>query len=140
MLVSRREPAARCGSMVLWTSKTETATRVRQRIEFVLDWATVSGFRKGDNPARWVGNLEHKLTNPAKLKNVENLPVLPFAKCCSMRLPRGLHAALSKLQAFDSICVSTYQFRIGRRLLNVAKPDNAANWNLRLQLQFLFPE
>ena len=67
----------------IWTSKTETATRVRQRIEAVLDWATVSGFRKGDNPARWAGHLEHKLTNPAKLKNVENLPALPFAKIAS---------------------------------------------------------
>lgn len=67
----------------IWTSKTETATRVRQRIESVLDWATVSGFRKGDNPARWAGHLEHKLTNPAKLKNVENLPALPFAKIAS---------------------------------------------------------
>jgi integrase len=64
----------------IWTTKTETATRVRQRIEAVLDWATVSGFRKGDNPARWGGHLEHKLTNPAKLKDVENLPALPFAQ------------------------------------------------------------
>ena len=63
----------------IWTTKTETATRVRQRIEAVLDWATVSGYRKGDNPARWVGHLEHKLTNPAKIKTVENLPALAFA-------------------------------------------------------------
>ena len=62
----------------IWTTKTETATRVRQRIEAVLDWATVSGFRRGDNPARWAGHLEHKLTNPAKLKSVANLPSLPF--------------------------------------------------------------
>ena len=67
----------------IWTSKTETATRVRQRIESVLDWATASGFRKGDNPARWAGHLEHKLTNPAKLKNVENLPALSFAAIAS---------------------------------------------------------
>lgn len=61
----------------IWTQKTETATRVRQRIEAVLDWAAVSGFRKGDNPARWSGHLEHKLTDPAKLKDVVNLPALP---------------------------------------------------------------
>ncbi len=60
----------------IWTTKTETATRVRQRIEAVLDWATVSGYRKGENPARWSGHLEHKLTKPSKLKNVENRPAL----------------------------------------------------------------
>jgi hypothetical protein len=64
----------------IWTTKTETATRVRQRIEAVLDWATVSGFRKGDNPARWAGHLEHKLTNPSKIKKVENLAALPFTQ------------------------------------------------------------
>ncbi len=64
----------------IWTTKTETATRVRQRIEAVLDWATVSGYRKGENPARWSGHLEHKLTKPSKLKNVENRPALPFEK------------------------------------------------------------
>lgn len=41
----------------IWTTKPETATRVRARIEAVLDWATVSGYRVGDNPARWRGHL-----------------------------------------------------------------------------------
>jgi integrase len=67
----------------IWTAKTETATRVRQRVEAVLDWATVSGFRKGENPARWSGHLEHKLTDPAKLKNVVNLPALPHKEIAS---------------------------------------------------------
>ena len=62
----------------IWTTKTETATRVRQRIEAVLDWATVSGFRKGDNPARWDGHLEHKLTKPSAVKSVAHLAALPY--------------------------------------------------------------
>ena len=41
----------------IWTTKTETASRLRGRIEAVLSWATVSGYRNGDNPARWKGNL-----------------------------------------------------------------------------------
>jgi hypothetical protein len=46
----------------IWTTKTETANRVRQRIEAVLDWATVSGHRpKGENPAGWRGHLDHVL-------------------------------------------------------------------------------
>ncbi|MBE0624547.1 MAG: integrase arm-type DNA-binding domain-containing protein [Burkholderiales bacterium] len=87
----------------IWTSKTETATRVRQRIESVLDWATVSGFRKGDNPARWAGHLEHKLTNPAKLKNVENLPALPFAKIASF---------LADLRKEEGIAARAMEFMI----------------------------
>jgi integrase len=64
----------------IWTTKTETATRVRQRIEAVLDWASVSGLRRGDNPARWSGHLEHRLIDPIKIKKVENLAALPFAR------------------------------------------------------------
>jgi len=45
----------------IWRSKTETATRLRQRIEATLAWATTAGYRRGDNPARWDGNLEHVL-------------------------------------------------------------------------------
>jgi integrase len=56
----------------LWIEKTETATRVRQRIEAVLNWATVSGHRRGDNPARWRGNLDALLPKPRKLKRVEH--------------------------------------------------------------------
>ena len=67
----------------IWTTKTETASRLRQRIEAVLDWATVSGFRTGENPARWGGHLEHKFANPSKIKAVENLPALPYEKVAS---------------------------------------------------------
>jgi len=56
----------------IWKTKTETATRVRQRIEAVIDWATVSKLRQGDNPARWKGHLEHLLAAPEALKQVEN--------------------------------------------------------------------
>lgn len=61
----------------IWTTKTETASRVRQRVEAVLDWATVSGHRTGDNPARWRGNLEHVLATPGKVKKARNQPALP---------------------------------------------------------------
>nr|2KHV_A Chain A, Phage integrase [Nitrosospira multiformis ATCC 25196] len=43
----------------IWEQKPETASRLRGRIESVLDWATVRGYREGDNPARWRGYLEH---------------------------------------------------------------------------------
>ena len=60
----------------IWHSKTETASRLRGRIESVLSWATVAGHRQGDNPARWAGNLKELLPAPAKLKGSANQPAL----------------------------------------------------------------
>ena len=64
----------------IWTTKTETATRVRQRIEAILSWAAVSGYRTGDNPARWKGNLEHALAKPSKVRKVKHFAALPWQK------------------------------------------------------------
>ncbi|MDQ0590986.1 tyrosine-type recombinase/integrase [Variovorax paradoxus] len=54
----------------IWKIKTETATRVRGRIETVLDWARVRGYREGDNPARWKGHLDALLPKPGKISKV----------------------------------------------------------------------
>jgi len=62
----------------IWTEKTETASRVRQRIEAVLDYATASKARSGDNPARWKGNLDHLLPAPAKVRLVEHHAALDW--------------------------------------------------------------
>ncbi len=62
-----------------WQTRTETASRVRQRIERILDWATVSGFRVGENPARWKGHLENVLPNKSKIAKVQHLPAMPYA-------------------------------------------------------------
>jgi integrase len=62
----------------IWKTKTETATRVRGRIESVLDWATVRGHRKGDNPARWKGHLDKLLPAPGKITKVEHHTALPI--------------------------------------------------------------
>jgi integrase len=60
----------------IWTAKTETASRLRGRIEAVLSWATVAGHREGDNPARWKGNLSEMLPKPSKLAKVAHQPAL----------------------------------------------------------------
>ena len=60
----------------LWTDRTETATRLRGRIEAVLSWATVAGHRTGDNPARWAGNLKELLPLPSKVAKESNQPAL----------------------------------------------------------------
>jgi len=60
----------------IWAKRTETASRLRGRIEAVLSWATVSGHRAGDNPARWAGNLKELLPAPSKIKAKGNQPAL----------------------------------------------------------------
>ncbi len=62
----------------IWESKTETASRVRGRIESVLGWATTSGYRTGENPARWKGHLENLLATISKTSRTKNHPSLPW--------------------------------------------------------------
>lgn len=64
----------------IWSIKTETATRVRERIERVLAWAATRGYRTGENPARWTGHLEWLLPAPSKLKKVRHHAALPYSE------------------------------------------------------------
>jgi integrase len=64
----------------IWTDRTETASRVRARIEAIIDWATVHGYRTGDNPARWRGCLEHLLPHKTKVTPVEHYRAVPYAE------------------------------------------------------------
>lgn len=75
----------------IWKTKTETASRLRGRLESVLDWATVRGFRSGDNPARWRGHLDKLLPAPAKVAKVEHHEAMQLDK-----VPGFLSALRSK--------------------------------------------
>jgi hypothetical protein len=77
-ITARREARLRARAP-LWTTKTETATRVRQRIEAILDWAKVRGYRDGENPARWRGHLEKLLPSRNKVAPVVHLAAMPHA-------------------------------------------------------------
>lgn len=80
----------------IWQTKTETASRVRARIEAVLDWATTNEYRQGLNPARWKGHLETILAAPTKVAKVEHHAALPVAAVgafmASLRARQGLGA------------------------------------------------
>jgi len=67
----------------IWTTKHETASRLRQRIESVLAWAAVHGYRSGDNPARWRGHLDQTLPKISKEERVEHFPALPYREVSS---------------------------------------------------------
>lgn len=62
----------------IWSTKTETASRVRMRIEAVLDAAKVKGLRQGENPAIWRGNLQAVLPHKSKVQKVRHHPAMPW--------------------------------------------------------------
>lgn len=64
----------------IWRTKTETASRLRGRIESVLDWATARGYREGLNPARWKGHLDHLLPAPGKIAKAGHHAALPVSE------------------------------------------------------------
>jgi len=80
----------------IWDRIPESASRLRGRIESILDWATVSGFRQGDNPARWKGHLEHLLAAPRKVKPKQNMAAMPYAAVpafmAQLKAARGMSA------------------------------------------------
>lgn len=67
----------------IWKSKTVTATRVRARIENVLDWARVAEYRTGENPARWKGHLDVMLAAPSKVSKTNHFAALPWTEIAS---------------------------------------------------------
>jgi integrase len=73
----------------IWHDKAETASRLRGRMEAVLDWATVRGYRSGENPARWRGHLDKLLPARGKVRKVEHYAALPYREVPAFM--RGLH-------------------------------------------------
>ena len=71
----------------IWETKTKTAVDVRSRIELILNWAKIHGYRDGENPARWKGHLDNALPKPSKIAKVTHLSALPYDQ-----LPKFLSA------------------------------------------------
>lgn len=87
----------------IWKTKTETASRVRGRIEAVLDWATARKYRDGMNPARWKGHLDVMLPKPSKVAKKDNHPALPFAEATTF---------MKHLRKMDGIGARALEFTI----------------------------
>ncbi|SCA56137.1 Phage integrase [Candidatus Terasakiella magnetica] len=87
----------------IWKEKTETAKRLRGRIEKILDWARHEGYRKGENPARWKGHLEHSFISPSRLINVKHHSALPFDE---------MNDFLVKLQKQEGVAAKGLEFII----------------------------
>jgi integrase len=87
----------------IWNEKTETASRVRGRIESILDWAKVLGYRQGENPARWRGHLDELLPKRNKIRRVEHHPALPYEQ---------IGAFMVELRQIDGIPARALEFAI----------------------------
>ncbi|MGB1875596.1 MAG: tyrosine-type recombinase/integrase [Rhodospirillaceae bacterium] len=87
----------------IWKAKTETAKRLRGRIENILDWASVSGYRDGENPARWRGHLDKLLPAPTKIAKVKHHPALPY---------ENIAAFMNLLRSREGIAARALEFTI----------------------------
>ena len=85
----------------IWASKSETASRLRGRIERVLAWATTRRFRAGDNPARWTHHLDTILPRPSKVKKTSHHAALPHGE---------VHAFLQKLKSQAGVAPRALEF------------------------------
>jgi hypothetical protein len=87
----------------IWSTKTETASRLRGRIELVLDWATARGYRDGLNPARWRGHLDKMLARPSKVARPKHHAALPAAE---------VGAFMARLREADGLGAKALEFTI----------------------------
>src|SRR2546423_5308216 len=102
----------------MWAQKPETASRIRGRIETVLDWATVRGYRQGENPARWRGHLDKLLPRVSKIRKAKHHAALPYSE---------IGAFISVLRQRDTVTARALEFAI----LTAARPSEAigARWS-----------
>jgi len=101
----------------IWQVKTETASRVRGRIEAILDWAKARNYREGENPARWKGHLDNLLPARSKVKKVKHHAALPYDEIGSF---------MNQLAERESVSARGLEFQI----LTAARTGEVmgANW------------
>jgi integrase len=88
----------------LWRTKPETSSRVRGRIETILDWARVRGYRDGEmNPARWRGHLDQLLPSKHKIRHVRHHAALPYSE---------VPAFMSELRTREGVAARALEFGI----------------------------
>jgi integrase len=87
----------------IWKTRTETAVRVRGRIEAVLSWAKTRGYRSGENPAAWRGHLQNLLPPRRKIRQVRHLSALPYP---------AIGSFMAELRAERSVAARACEFLI----------------------------
>lgn len=97
-----RDLVLRCVEPI-WQTKNPTAARVLRRIRWVLDFAKVQGWRDGENPAAWAGNLQHALAKPGAVKKVQHHEAMPFSQ---------IHEFVARLRERRGIAARALEFTI----------------------------
>jgi integrase len=87
----------------IWSKKHETASRLRGRIEAILDWARVRGYREGENPARWRGHLDKAGLSSPSDRIVAHHPALPYEE---------VHSFVKQLRAREGVAVRALEFTV----------------------------
>jgi integrase len=128
----------------IWSTKPETAGRVRGRIESVLDWATARGYRQGGNPARWRGHIENLLPKKGKVRRVEHHAALPYSEIgtfiAELRKQEGVAAEaleftiLTAARTGEVIGAKWGEFDLGERLWTVPSERMKAGKEHRVPL------
>jgi integrase len=91
----------------IWSIKTKTATKLRGRLEKILDWATVNKYRAGLNPARWKNHLDTLLAIPNKITKTKHLPALPFIETGAFMVElRKIEGMSARALEFGILCAS----------------------------------
>ena len=96
----------------IWHTRTVTAKRLRRGVAAVMDYAAASGYRIGENPARWRGHLQHLLPSPEKIVTVQHFAALPYAE---------LPEFMSELRAVPGSAARALEFLV----LPAARTDEA---------------
>ena len=105
----------------VWTSKPQTAWRLRGRIESILDWAKARGHREGENPARWRGHLDHLLPHPSRVARVKHHAALPPAEIPGfMRGLRGHEGIVARALEFTILTAARLGEVLGARWSEIA--------------------
>lgn len=100
----------------IWNEKTETASRLRSRIEQVLDYASVRGYRSGDNPARWRGHLSKLLPAIKKQSRVKHHPALPYSDINTfMEVLKAQEGTAARALEFTILCAARTNEVLGAR-------------------------
>jgi integrase len=87
----------------IWEIRSQTAKRIRGRIESILDWAAVRGYRSGENPARWRGHLDKLLPAPGKVRPVRHFAAMTYA---------DLPGFMEDLRGRDGVAARALEFTI----------------------------
>jgi integrase len=128
----------------IWQTKTKTAGNVRSRIELILNWAKIHGYRDGENPARWKGHLENALPKPSKISKVKHLTALPYDELPGLmgklRKEEGTSAAalewtiLTAVRSDNTLAAVWSEIDMGKKVWTIPKERMKADADHRVPL------